>query len=248
MSFVKSLDDDFFRSPNEPLRLFVRPAELLEAMLVAVETRGRTGSVLIVPNALSSGAALTDAYESLDAGRVEGSVDLKGLNLGERGDLGDLGEGGALAMRITGEDAASSGCKNGAFGGSSTVAQVPKLIPKPLCCEGGIVKQGAVCGTSGKPGSDESLESMRGTLSKCEFRGTEIVDRDEISDEMTSGDVGSADEFAPFPRRAPRDLRRRRRDRRADSACLGGVGAPSFRCMALDSQGLSSRFDSKTSP
>jgi hypothetical protein len=100
-----------------------------------------------------------------------------------------------------------------------------------------MVKHGAVCGTSGKPGSDESLESMRGTLSKCEFRGTEIVDRDEISDEMTSGDVGSANEFAPFPRRVPRDLRRRRRDRRADSACLGGAGALSFRCMAFNSQG-----------
>lgn len=93
-----------------------------------------------------------------------------------------------------------------------------------------------MCGTSGNPGSDESFESMRGTLSKCEFRGTEIVDRDEISDEMTSGDVGSVEEFAPCARRAPSDLRRpRRRDRRADSACLGCTGAPSLRCMAFNS-------------
>lgn len=58
-----------------------------------------------------------------------------------------------------------------------------------------MVKHGAVCGTSGRPGSEESLESMRGTLSKCEFRGTEIADKDEISDEMTSGDVGSVEEL-----------------------------------------------------
>lgn len=92
-----------------------------------------------------------------------------------------------------------------------------------------------MCGTSGSPGSDESFESMRGTLSKCEFRGTEIVDRDEIRDEITSGDVGSVEEFAPCARRAPSDLRRRRRDRRADSACLGCTGAPSLRCMAFNS-------------
>lgn len=70
-------------------------------------------------------------------------------------------------------------------------------MPKPFCLEGGMVKHGAVCGTSGRPGSEESLESMRGTLSKCEFRGTEIVERDEISEEMTSGEVGSVEELDP---------------------------------------------------
>lgn len=102
------------------------------------------------------------------------------------------------------------------------------------------MKQGAVCGTSGKPGSEESFESMRGTVSKCEFRGTEIVDRDEIRDEITSGEVGSADMLAPWARRAPSDLRRRRRARRADSACLGCAGAPSLSCMAFNSQGIPS--------
>lgn len=122
--------DDFFKSPNCPLRLFVRPAELLEAILLAVETRG-PGSVLIVPNAVSSdgGATLTDVWESLDAGRGDVSACLleKDLNLGESGDLGDLaeGDGGALAIRMTGDEAASSGCKNGVFGGSSAVAYVP---------------------------------------------------------------------------------------------------------------------------
>lgn len=43
------------------------------------------------------------------------SVVLKCLNLGDRGDFGD---GGALAMRMTGDEAASSGCKNG-FSGSA---------------------------------------------------------------------------------------------------------------------------------
>jgi hypothetical protein len=38
------------------------------------------------------------------------SAVLKGLNLGDRGDFGD---GGALAMRITGDEAASFGCRNG---------------------------------------------------------------------------------------------------------------------------------------
>ena len=41
------------------------------------------------------------------------------------------------------------------------------------------------------------MESMRGTLSKCEFRGMEIVERDEISEEMTSGEVGSVEELDP---------------------------------------------------
>lgn len=47
------------------------------------------------------------------------SVVLKCLNLGDRGDFGD---GGALAMRMTGDEAASSGCKNGLSGrtGGST--------------------------------------------------------------------------------------------------------------------------------
>lgn len=33
--------------------------------------------------------------------------------------------------------------------------------------------------------------SMRGILSKCDWRGTEIVESDEIREEMTSGDAGS---------------------------------------------------------
>lgn len=32
---------------------------------------------------------------------------------------------------------------------------------------------------------------MRGTLSKWLWTGTEIVEREEINDEMTSGDAGS---------------------------------------------------------
>lgn len=228
LSLENSREEDFFRSPNCPFKLFVRPAELLDAMLGAVETRG-PGSVLMVPNAESSGTALTEEYESLDAGRADGSnCLLKGLNLGERGDLGDLGDGGALAMRMTGAVAASSGCKNGPWSSSGSSRCVPKLNPKPFCWDGGMVKQGAVCGTSGKPGSDESLESIRGTVSKCEFRGTEMVDSEEISDEMTSGDVGSAE--LPCPREGS-DLRRRRRLSRADSAGLN-AGALSFSCMA----------------
>lgn len=98
-----------------------------------------------------------------------------------------------------------------------------------------MVKHGAVCGTSGRPGSEESLESMRGTLSKCEFRGTEMVDKDEINDEMTSGDVGSVEELEAWPRPPGRDLRRRRRLSKAESACLGGAGKGSLRCMAFNS-------------
>lgn len=96
--------------------------ELLDATLVAVETR-RAGSALIVPNAVSCGAALTDVYESLEAGRGDEESDaLNGLNFGERGEMGDFGDGGALAMRMTGASAASSGCRNGLSGGSSAVA------------------------------------------------------------------------------------------------------------------------------
>jgi len=91
------------------------------------------------------------------------------------------------------------------------------------------VKHGAVCGTSGNPGSEESFESIRGTLSKCEFRGTEMVERDEINDEMTSGDVGSAD-VPPWPREGS-DFRRRRRLNRADSAGLSV--ALSLSCMVI---------------
>lgn len=71
--------------------------------------------MLIVPNEDGSGA-IVDANESLDAGRVES--DLNGLNLGDRG---DLGEGGALAIRMTGDEAASSGCKKGAGGSGDSV-------------------------------------------------------------------------------------------------------------------------------
>lgn len=81
--------------------------------------------MLIVPNAVSSGTALADEEESLDVGRAESFDLLKGLNLGDRGDLGDLGDGGARAMRMTGERAASSGCKNGLLGGSSAVVYAP---------------------------------------------------------------------------------------------------------------------------
>jgi hypothetical protein len=112
LSLENSREDDFFNNPNDPFKLLVRPAELFEAMLGAVDTRG-PGSALIVPNDEASGAA-TDVYESLDAGRMEfESAVLKGLNLGDRGDLGILGDGGALAIRMTGDEAASSGCKNG---------------------------------------------------------------------------------------------------------------------------------------
>lgn len=110
-SLENSRDEDFFNSPNWPFKLLARP-ELFEAMLGAVDTRG-PGSVLIVPKLDGSGA-IVDANESLEAGRVE-SVGLNGLNLGDRGDFGD---GGALAMRITGDEAASSGCRNGVCGGS----------------------------------------------------------------------------------------------------------------------------------
>jgi hypothetical protein len=98
-----------------------------------------------------------------------------------------------------------------------------------------MVKHGAVCGTSGRPGSEESLESMRGTLSKCEFRGTEMADKDEISDEMTSGDVGSVEELGAWPGPPGRDLRRRRRLSKAEFACWGGAGKRSSRCMAFNS-------------
>jgi hypothetical protein len=112
LSLENSREDDFFSNPNDPFKLLVRPAELFEAMLGAVDTRG-PGSALMVPNDEASGAA-TDVYESLDAGRMEfESAGLKDLNLGDRGDLGTLGDGGALAIRMTGDEAASSGCKNG---------------------------------------------------------------------------------------------------------------------------------------
>ena len=77
--------------------------------------------MLIVPNEEGYGAAITDVQDSLEAGRVEDeSVVLNGLNLGDRGDFGD---GGARAMRMTGDEAASSGCRNGFSGsaGGSTV-------------------------------------------------------------------------------------------------------------------------------
>lgn len=73
--------------------------------------------MLIVPNDAGSWA-LVDAKESLEAGRFTSGA-LNGLN---RGDRGDFGDGGALAMRMTGEDAASSGCKNGAGGSGSSAA------------------------------------------------------------------------------------------------------------------------------
>lgn len=68
-------------------------------------------------------------------------------------------------------------------------------------------------GTSGNAGSDSV--SNFGTVSKCEFRGTERVDREEMREEMTSGEVGS------IPLREGSDLRRRRRLSRADSAWMG---------------------------
>lgn len=86
----------------------------MDAILGAIDGRG-PGSVVMVPNDVSSGP-IVEANESLEAGRVES--DLKGLNLGDRGDFGD---GGALAMRMTGDDAASSGCKNGAGGSGVSV-------------------------------------------------------------------------------------------------------------------------------
>jgi hypothetical protein len=116
LSLLNSRDDFDFSRLKWPFKLFVRP-ELFEAMLGALERRG-AGSALIVPNAVSSGAALTDVYESLDSGRTDESVALNGLNLG---DFGDLGDGGALAIRMTGDEAASSGCKR-LCGGSSAVA------------------------------------------------------------------------------------------------------------------------------
>lgn len=61
-------------------------------------------------------------------------------------------------------------------------------------------------------------ESMRGPLSKCDWRGTEMVDSDEINDEITSGEpwstTGLTDGFRDgFPLR--------RRDRRAEDAWKG---------------------------
>lgn len=70
-----------------------------------------------------------------------------------------------------------------------------------------------MCGTSGNAGSDSV--SNFGTVSKCEFRGTEMVEREEMREEMTSGEVGSV------PLREGSDLRRRRRLSRADSAWMG---------------------------
>lgn len=42
-----------------------------------------------------------------------------------------------------------------------------------------------------KLGAEGISGSMRGTLSKWLWTGTEIVEREEINDEMTSGDAGS---------------------------------------------------------
>lgn len=42
-----------------------------------------------------------------------------------------------------------------------------------------------------KLGAEGISGSMRGTLSKWLCTGTEIVEREEINDEMTSGDAGS---------------------------------------------------------
>lgn len=95
--------EDLFSSPSWLFRLF-RPAEAVDAILGAVETRG-PGSAVIVPNAPSSHAALADVYELLEAGRGDEREGPKVLFV--------FGDGGALAMRMTGAAAASSGCKNG---------------------------------------------------------------------------------------------------------------------------------------
>lgn len=52
---------------------------------------------------------------------------------------------------------------------------------------------------------------MGGTLSKWLWTGTEIVEREEINDEITSGDAGSTVEglFLAAWAREGRDLRRR---------------------------------------
>lgn len=68
--------------------------------------------------------------------------------------------------------------------------------------------------------------SIFGTVSKCEFRGTDMAEREEIREEMTSGEVGS-------PLREGIDLRRRRRLSSADSACTGAEF--SFKRMAFNS-------------
>lgn len=52
-------------------------------------------------------------------------------------------------------------------------------------------------------------DSMRGTLSKWVWRGTEMVERDEINEEITSGDAGSTVEEFFFLAAWDRDLRRR---------------------------------------
>ena len=52
-------------------------------------------------------------------------------------------------------------------------------------------------------------DSMRGTLSKWVWTGTEMVERDEINEEITSGDAGSTVEEFFFLAAWDRDLRRR---------------------------------------
>lgn len=88
-----------------------------------------------MPKAESSYSALDEVYEALEIGREGGRSAADG-NLGDFGDFGDLGdfalgEGGALAMRITGEAAASSGCRNGLCGRSSAALDAPLLRPGP---------------------------------------------------------------------------------------------------------------------
>lgn len=100
--------------PNGLLRLF-RPSELVDATLPVRETRV-PGSVVIIPNPdsdCSSIAACEDENELVDLFLSgERSRPKLVLNLGDRGDRGELGVG-AGAMRTTGAKAASSGCRNG---------------------------------------------------------------------------------------------------------------------------------------
>lgn len=155
--------DDFFTKVNCPLILFL-PPELDDAMLGAADTRG-PGSAVIVPNEVSSGVALDDAYEPLEGDR-SGSTGGGGLNLGDLGDLGDLGEGGALAMRMVGKSAASSGCRNGVCGEEpSTDWYGPEFNLDPSSLGTGSGGGGSVCRKSGA-GRSGSESIMRGKLSK----------------------------------------------------------------------------------
>lgn len=80
-------------------------------------------------------------------------------------------------------------------------------------------------------------ESMRGKLSKCDCRGTDIVESDEINDEITSGEaVSTVDGFARWARDGSDFLRR---DNSDDWAA--GAGVVWERSMATNGNGTEAR-------